>query len=341
MVTNNIILILASLGLIQGVFLSVYLFTLKQGNRISNSFLAIILIGLTVRIGKSVFGYYMPLEAWQRNIGTSGILAVGPFLWFYGISLIDKDRLFPNWNYLHLLPFTVFLLLFTVIPSAGEFETYWNYGVVVFHLAIYLVISWNYLLKSHLKISNSIFSWYRNILIGVTLVWAYYLGNFLSFEIHYITGPIFYTFLVYAFTYLFLNRHDFILDKYGSSNLDRTTSNMLFQKIRKIFSEEHFFLEEDLSLDTVAKKLTVSPREISQVINENGQHNFHEFVNHYRIEMAKKLLVDTKYMNKKIATIAYDSGFGTVTSFNVVFKKKTKLSPSAYRKQHLKEQVSY
>ena len=275
------------------------------------------------------------MEAWQRNIGISGIFIVGPFLWFYGITLLEKRKTLFHWNYLHLLPFLLFILLFAVIPSTGEFETYWNYGLVVFHLAIYLILSWLVLIKNALKTSKKKLQWYRNILIGVTLIWLYYLGNFMSFKLHYIWGPIFYTFLIYAFSYLFLNRNSFNLEKYGSSNLDRNSSKALFKEIQKLFVAEHIFLESSISLKTVSEKLSTSSREISQAINENVQQNFYEFVNQFRIEKAKDLLVDLNYKNEKIATVAYDSGFGTVTAFNVAFKKNTGITPSAYRKQYL------
>ncbi len=335
MLTNNIILILASLGLFQGAILSIYLITLKSGNRKLNIYLALILLGLTIRIGKSVIGYYTPLEAWQRNIGLSGIFFVGPFLWFYGILLLEKRKILSYWNYLHLLPFLLFILLFAVIPSAGKFETYWNYGLVVLHLVIYLMLSWFVLIKNASRSSKKKLNWYRNILIGVTFVWLYYLGNFFSFKLYYILGPVFYTFLIYAFSYLFLNRNSFNLDKYDSSKLDSSSSKTLFKTIEKLFIEEHVFLESGISLKIVAEKLTTSPREISQAINENVQQNFYEFVNQFRIEKAKNLLVDLKYEKEKIATVAFDSGFGTVTAFNVAFKKKTGVTPSVYRKQYL------
>ncbi len=333
--TNNIILILAFLGLFQGAILSIYLITLKTGNRKLNIYLALILLGLTIRIGKSVLGYYTPLEAWQRNIGISGIFIVGPFLWLYGLTLLEKYKISSYWNYLHLLPFLLFILLFAVIPSTGEFETYWNYGLVVFHLAIYLLLSWLILIRNISKSSKKKLHWYRNILIGITLVWLYYLGNFLNFKMHYIWGPIFYTFLIYAFSYLFLNRNSFNLDKYDSSRLDSNSSKVLFAAIKKLFTDEHLFLESNISLKIVAEKLTTSSREVSQAINENVQQNFYEFVNQFRIEKAKELLIDLKYKNEKIATIAFDSGFGTVTAFNVAFKKNTGITPTAYRKQHL------
>ena len=132
-----------------------------------------------------------------------------------------------------------------------------------------------------------------------------------------------------------LNRNNFILEKYDSSNLDRNSSQELFEKVRKLFIEEHIFMESDISLNNIAEKLSASSREISQVINENEEQNFKEFVNQYRVEYAKVLLNNSMYRNEKIATIAYDSGFGTVTAFNVAFKKKTGITPSAYRKQHL------
>ncbi|TXN37302.1 helix-turn-helix domain-containing protein [Flagellimonas hymeniacidonis] len=333
MLTTGLILILASLGLAQGLFLSFYLLTLKKGNKASNIFLALFLLGLTIRIGKSVLNYYIPLENWQNNIGISGILFAAPSLWFYGITLFENNRLFSIRDYVHFVPFILFLFLVPFVPRNGRFEAFWNYGIIVFHFLVYLILSWSYLYKNRMKASKSIVQWYRNILIGSTLIWFHYVGNLFDFTIYYIIGPIFYSFLIYAFSYLFLNRHKFNLQKYSSSKLNRNRSLVLFQKVQELFETEHTFLDEGLTLYVVSKKLNVKAREISQVINENTQQNFYEFVNQYRIEKAKLLLKDSKYVNEKIAAIAYDSGFGNVTSFNVSFKKKTGLTPSAYRKK--------
>jgi AraC-like DNA-binding protein len=282
-----------------------------------------------------VLGYYIPLDTWQRNIGISGVFVSGPCLWFYGISLFEKNKHFPSYNYLHLLPFLIFVSLIGIIPSAGEFSTFWNYGIIVFHLMIYLLVSSLYLIKNRFKASKETIVWYRNILIGIYIVWIHYLGNFLNITPYYLEGPLFYTFLIYALSYLFLNRRNFILDKYGDSSLDKNASRDLFQKVKILFTEQRIFLEPGISINTVAEKLSISSRIVSQVINENAQQNFYEFVNNYRIENAKALLIDLKNLNEKIATIAFEAGFGTVTSFNVTFKKKTGMTPSEYRKQHV------
>ncbi|WP_158657047.1 helix-turn-helix domain-containing protein [Maribacter cobaltidurans] len=297
--------------------------------------MSLILLGLTIRIGKSVLGYYIPLEAWQKNIGISGSLIVGPFLWFYGIVLFQRSTTLTKSHYLHLLPFFLFALLLSFIPSNGDFETFWNYGLVVFHLAIYLVVSWFTLVRRDSQIPSKRSKWYRNILIGVTFIWIYYLGNFLNLKSHYIWGPIFYSFLIYAFTYLFLNRENFDLEKYENSSLDKDGSMALFKSIQKLFEKENLFLEPTISLSTLSDRLSKSSKEVSQSINENAQQNFREFVNKYRIEKAKALLVDLGRKDAKMATVAYDSGFGTVTAFNVAFKKSTGLTPSSYQKENI------
>lgn len=335
MLSDGILLVLAATGLFQGAFLSFYLLTLRKGNRKSNLYLGLVLLGLTIRIGKSVINYYVPLEAWQRNIGISGILISGPFLWFYGMTLLEKTRVFTSRMWLHLAPFAVFIFLLAVIPSNGRFELYWNYGLVVCHLAIYLILSWALWYKNRLKTSGPVQGWYRNVLLGVSLVWCFYLANFLSLGLFYITGPIFYTFMVYAFSYVFLNRHNFHLEKYSRSNLDRPGSIDLYEQIRSLFMEEPIYLDPELSLKTVAARFAVTPRMVSQAINQNEQINFNEFVNRYRIWKAKTLLEAPEYQHEKLAAIAYDSGFGNITSFNMAFKKITGLTPSEYRKQHL------
>lgn len=332
MLTTGLILILASLGLAQGLFLSFYVFSLKNGNRKTHFFLGLFLLGLTVRIGKSVLNYYVPLENWQNNIGISGILIASPSLWLYGIVLFEKKKEITRKMYLHFIPFFLFLFLIPFVPRKGDFESFWNYGIVVFQLLYYLILSWNYLYKNKLKADKNLFGWYQKILIGATLIWIHYIGNLLDFTYYYIRGPIFYSLLIYAFSYLFLHQHRLQMQKYSSSLLNKKDSKLLYEQIIALFENENIYLNDKVTLNSIAKELSAKSREISQAINENTNQNFYDFVNQFRIEKAEVLLKDVSYENEKIATIAYESGFGNVTSFNIAFKKKTGVTPSVYRK---------
>ncbi|WP_438426319.1 helix-turn-helix domain-containing protein [Aquimarina macrocephali] len=333
MVIEGFILVLSCLGVIQALFLCFYLFTLKKGNRKANAFLALVLLGLTIRIGKSVFHNYIEVDPRLRNLAISSILTVGPFLWFYGKALFEKQQMFSNRNYIHLIPFVLFVLCSPIIPNRGDLFSSITYSLVLLHFGIYLSICWRDILKITNDTNPKLLKWYRNIVIGISLIWVLYLGIFVGFIPFYILGAISFSFLIYIFSYLLLKRHVFALEKYSNSRIDREASIKILNRVKELFENEKIYLDSSISLQIISQKLSVSSRELSQVINENEQKNFSEFVNHFRITKAKKLLVDSEYALEKIATVAYDCGFGNVTSFNLAFKAETQLTPSQYRTQ--------
>lgn len=102
-------------------------------------------------------------------------------------------------------------------------------------------------------------------------------------------------------------------------------------KIKELFENEKVFLDSKLTLEKVANLVDTSSRNVSRAINEHDGTNFSDFVNSYRIEKAKNLLTAKTHTKEKIAAIAYDCGFGNVTSFNLAFKAATKHTPSSYR----------
>ena len=61
--------------------------------------------------------------------------------------------------------------------------------------------------------------------------------------------------------------------------------------------------------------------------------SFYDCINQYRVEEAKLLLIDPSKSAHKIASIAFDAGFNSISTFNDVFKKITGQTPSQYRKQ--------
>jgi AraC-like DNA-binding protein len=329
LLTDNAILILIScLGIVQAILLCIYFFSLR--NKKANLFLALMLLGLIMRIGKSILNNYMTLEPGVRMLGISGLLLVGPFLWFYGKSLFEKSE-FSNKNYLQLIPFGLFVSLAFVLPNRGDFISFFIYSLVLAHAGLYLAICWWYSIKK-LK-GERLRQWYITIVAGVTGIWFTYVGIFTGFIAFYILGAVVFSFLIYAFSYLLLKRHVFSLEKYSGSTMSPAASRELLKKITGLLEVQEIYLDSKLSVKTVAEKLSANPREISQVINESSKMNFPEFVNQYRIAKARTLLSDARYAQEKIETIAYDCGFGNVTSFNLAFKSATKLTPTQYRNQ--------
>lgn len=92
------------------------------------------------------------------------------------------------------------------------------------------------------------------------------------------------------------------------------------------------FLDCELNLFKLATEMNISSHILSYVINTGFEENFFQFVNRYRIEEAKKLIIDCTMDHLSILGIGYEVGFNSKTVFNTTFKKMTGKTPSQFKK---------
>ncbi|MCK5281030.1 MAG: helix-turn-helix transcriptional regulator, partial [Cyclobacteriaceae bacterium] len=119
---------------------------------------------------------------------------------------------------------------------------------------------------------------------------------------------------------------------YKNSGLKKADSERYLKELFNYMENEKPYLNNRLGLKDVAEYLNISVHHLSQVINEQLDKNFFDFVNDYRVTEVKSLLRDPKYKQFTLLAIAYDCGFNSKSSFNSVFKKITGLTPSSYVK---------
>ncbi len=124
--------------------------------------------------------------------------------------------------------------------------------------------------------------------------------------------------------------------KYTKQNLSEITRKEYLKKIEEYFFLRKPFLEETISLSEISSKIGIPSHHFSMTINIEKNQNFHNFINYYRIEEAKKILENKKYSDTTILDIAYKSGFQSKSVFNRVFKQITGKSPKDYRSSFLK-----
>lgn len=121
--------------------------------------------------------------------------------------------------------------------------------------------------------------------------------------------------------------------KYSNSRLSDEEMNRIIVKLEQIVEKQKLYLDPDINIDNLAQVINCSKHHLSQVLNGVLQKSFYDYINGYRVEEAKLLLRDVSRNNYKIASIAYDAGFNSLSAFNEVFKKLTGITPSQYRKQ--------
>lgn len=91
---------------------------------------------------------------------------------------------------------------------------------------------------------------------------------------------------------------------------------------------ETTYMEEDISLNTVAAGVGMSPSYFSSIFSKEMGKTFVEYLTEIRIEKAKELLVCT---SMKTSEVGYEVGYKDPHYFSYIFKKIQGCSPKDYR----------
>ena len=297
----------------------------------------------------------------------------GPLLYFY-FKRITQQYEFKKSDLLHLIP--TLLFLFYIIPlyslpakdklsimlditmngyDTNEFSLV---ATVVFFKLASLIIYGYFIRKLYLQskknkdLRSNNKKWQRNIYIihfSYIITYAVY-GTLVSYNI---SSGFFYHMQVVSMSLLvvyvgysanvqpnlFSGLYSYdnqLLFKYKKSGLTSSLSRELKEQLIQLFEDEKIYKDNDISLEIIASKLNTTRHNASQVINEHFQVSFHELINTYRIQEAKKILDNDLKKNLNIIDVAYEVGYNNKVTFNKAFKKDTHLTPSEYQKIFVK-----
>jgi YesN/AraC family two-component response regulator len=129
---------------------------------------------------------------------------------------------------------------------------------------------------------------------------------------------------------------DISIGKYRKSSLTESGKMTILDNIIHELKTKHYFSDNLASLSELAKNIGESPHHVSQVINEKLDQSFFELLASYRVEEAKRILLDDKTNKLTVEEISEMVGYNSKTAFNNAFKKITGKTPSEYRKSNLK-----
>ncbi len=346
--SDIILVLLSSAGLLHGVLFAFYLMVFKKKKGLANLLLGMILIFMAFRIGKSVMlNFGEDLEPIFIFIGLAFLLLIGPLLRWYLLSMTRPNFKLPKHFLLEFLPFIVFFGGSLFVTKEWFENSKWV--IIVFstglifiylHLAFYIVLGWNVFRATkrkhapelRTKSQKATLNWLFSLLIGFVLIWVSYVLNILDETVPYIVGPIVYSVVIYFLSYKAFRLKATDLD---GRIFDSNGNNLLFNEISKLIVGDSLYREPDISLPKLSKMWGKSTQQISTAINECAKRNFNDFINHYRIQDAKKLLSTAESEKYTISSIAFDVGFSSLSSFNGAFKKFEGTTPSSFRKSSL------
>jgi len=145
------------------------------------------------------------------------------------------------------------------------------------------------------------------------------------------------TIFIYWIGYIGFTKYNTILSSKSlatqSHNQKRT--KFIEEKLNQIMEIEELFTQKDFSLPKLAFSTKISHKELSDYINTIHRCNVSEFINRYRVDKVKMLINDSKFDHYTLEAISYEAGFKSKSSFNLIFKKHTGMTPSQYKKRGL------
>lgn len=109
-------------------------------------------------------------------------------------------------------------------------------------------------------------------------------------------------------------------------------SNHTLEKMDQIFRYIEAHYHHEIRLDDIAEEIGFSACYFAKFFKKNTGKTFTTFLNEYRIEKAKWILLNEDVSSNELIE---RTGFGSAKTFYRVFKMYTKKSPNAYKKAHI------
>lgn len=346
---------------------SFFLFVKRKRN-LSSVFLGIHLTSQAL----GIFGNFANWNPYLFENYSHLILTGDPFIFLWGPTfyLYVKSFAFPDfklkWQHsFHFAPFLAIFIYLLLSFYLYDAETkrkivpflFLNRFALIFHyfmvlqISIYCLLSLNVLKKYSQLLKDNFssmakinLSWLKYIIIF--FVCAFLVTNIVTYIIinnesyRNVLVPI--NFMIYFifFNTIFFkgwNQQELFTGidekvKYKSSSLTKIEAEKWTEKLSYYVQTYKPYLNPGLTIDQLAEDINISPRILSQIINEQFKQNFYDYISRLRIEEAKRIL-SLPGEKKTILEIIYDTGYNSKSAFNQAFKKFTGLTPTEYRKR--------
>jgi AraC-like DNA-binding protein len=288
-------------------------------------------------------------------------MSIGPLLYLYVLSFIKNKQKFHYRDIAYFIPVmvvTIVLLPFAFSPEETKGDLVRMFLLQEEYKFIQILISSiAAIVLPIVFLSLSIWHiWFRRpsenmayqplvLLITLLIIWLFLgivgiagsltLSQKLLELDSIIISLIIISFFLVSFRYPYLMQFGTIPPKkktYAKSYLNNINHKSISMQLSIIMDEEKLFCDEDLSLARLSEALEMSKNQLSQFLNTYYRQNFNSFVNGYRINEAKKMLLEEP--RRPIISISFAVGFNSYSAFHTTFKKVTGFTPAEFRRRN-------
>lgn len=368
---DYVLIILLSLGAVQGIIYGIILCKRVSMHFYANRFLAAILFFFSYRLiveTLKIFGVGR-YDVWYQILLEYNWI-YGTLLFFFVKSYIHPNFRLQRKDLIHFLP-VIIEVVWSFFIKVQNF--YWDgtreslswlgyYGYIVWMLyptmyiisgalIIYYTTKAQSLLKElHLNDGFQLIphrlDWIKRVVLVLKIFSILYVvGILVDYFFFNFAGNLFYGHPVFIgmaiITYWlgiegFSRRKDEALKMVTEIPIkERTQLEKLATRLMDIMHTEALYKDPGLTLTALSRKLDTKPYLLTKSLNLILKKKYTDFVNELRIEEVKRLLKDPKNEQFTLLALAYDAGFNSKASFNRAVKKITGNPPSALKSTFL------
>lgn len=359
---KNIVGIITVSGVPLGIFVALVLNSGTRRASKANFFLTLLILGLAFSLlhslaAGSVLSHF---SITSFAIGDPTLLIIAPFLWFYVSELTGTRGKFSVRELSHFIPFVLICILSLIRKTPFQAEDFrWvNIGFWIFAAAQFTVYQifihrrWRlyqrWINREMSNTENLDIGWVRFFLMVFMLINLFFVVNLIvTIHMPHVGWQNSLVAVVFSLSIFALGYKGILQQQAPATpeeNLSEPTLLLpekkfvdedLKQKLLRFMDEHKPYLNAELTLSDLARQLNISRGKLSELINEGTGNNFYDFVNTYRVDEVKRSMADPTKNKYSLLGLAMDAGFKSKSTFNLIFKRVTGLTPTEYKRNQM------
>ncbi len=285
---------------------------------------------------------------WGAKIGGNALPGV---FWLVSLSVFNDHIVLKRWQYTIasltlLVPLSAILTQLIFSFELSDYESF--YGLTTYGaMLLELVLICHALIIAAQQWRDDLVQERRYIRGGVITVSALYIFLVIIFEelfklqwagLHLLQSVMAALLIISINFFIFRLRKsslfETVTDKAKPLAQIKAPSKELARIIMAMV-EEKLYQTDGITISSFAKHLSIHEYKLRQLINgELNYRNFNDFLNFYRIKEVSERLTQADYIQTPVLTLALESGFRSLSSFNKAFKETHNITPTQYRKKY-------
>ncbi|TPH18118.1 helix-turn-helix domain-containing protein [Litorilituus lipolyticus] len=338
-------------ALAQMVMCALLLFPLRKQNPSISLFILLMLCSCGYLLSALLQPEQDSLVAWLLQITLNALPGV---FWLVSLSVFGDHTILQRWQYIvasltMMVPLSTSIIELTFAISLQDFDAI--YGLIKYGmLLLELVLICHALIISFKHWRDDLVQERRYIRGGVIAISGLYIFSVIVleqlFKVEWAGLEIVTSFLLAALItainfLLFQLKQSSLFEtvkpkaSVEANNIELPKQSQELLKVVESMEQDKLYQQDGLTIAGLAKHLSIHEYKLRNLINgELNYRNFNDFLNYYRIKEVTESLASTDYNHLPVLTLALESGFRSLSSFNKAFKNTHGITPTAYRKKN-------